>query len=155
MGRFSSVVVLARLDAVKHRRSFASALLTLFLLEIERFADAELHFTELTLGSRVVASRRGFVLDHVLLAGAAPSDWATIVVFVVHRNAALNYAAGVAQRDSAVDLVAMLILLDLNRAVEVFRTVALVAMLLRIHFLTFTIRLVFELACRQLVSFVI
>lgn len=154
MGRFSAFV-LACLDAVKHRWSFASALLTLFLLEIERFADAELHFAELALGSRVVASRSGFVLDHMLLAWTAPADRTTVVFFVVHRNAALNYAAGVAQRDSAVDLVAIFILLDLDRTVEVFRTVALVAMLVRIHFLTFTIRLVFELACRQLVSFVI
>lgn len=140
---------------MQHRWRGASALLTLLLLELQRLADAEFQLAELALGSRVVASRLGLVGDHVLLAGTAPANRTAIGVFIVNWNATVDDTTGVAQRNAAIDLVAVLVRLDLHRRIVVFRAEALVAMLLRIHFLTFTIRLVFELACRQLVSFVI
>lgn len=49
---------LASFDAVKHRRSRASALLTLLVAEIERFTDGKEHFAKLALWASISAASR-------------------------------------------------------------------------------------------------
>ena len=144
---------LARLDAVKHRWSHASALLTLLVAEIERFTDGKLHFAELALRSCRVSRRHA--LDLVLLSRTSPADRTAVVLLVINRNASFDDAVCVAQVDAAVDFIAARILFDACRVAEVFRAVAFVAVLARVHPLAFVIWFAFEHACGQLFHFII
>lgn len=128
---------------MKHWWSRASAFLA-FLFELERFADGELHFAE---SANWASTSRLDALDLMFVTRTAPADWTAVVLLVVDGNATVNDAARVAQVDATVDFVAARILLNGRLIAEIFRTVALVAVLAWIHPLTFAVCFALEHAC--------
>jgi len=132
---------------VQHWRSLASAVLALGVFELERLANFKLQLSKDTFGAVVVNGFRAVLGFYVIVIWATPRNWTAIVLFVVHRNTAVNDATSVAQRNTAIDLDATRVLLDRRRVGKVLCAVTLVAATIRVDLLTFTVRLTFEHAC--------
>lgn len=151
----SKFLILASRNAMHHRWYSASALLTrLFIFSgVQRLSNVQFPLSINALWTFSFDPRAvGF--DEVLVARASPSNRTAIVRLVVYRNAAFADSVDVSQRDSAINLLAVLVLSQRSLVVEVLRADAFVAFVVRVNLLTFTICLVFEVASRQLFNLV-
>lgn len=138
-----------------HRRYRASALLARFIVfsVVQRLSDVQLPFAVNALWA-FGFDPRAVCFNEVLVARASPPDRAAVVSLIVHGNAAFTDSVDVSQRDAAINPLAVLVLRQLRLVVKVLRANAFVAPEQRVDLLTFTIRLVFELASRQLFNLV-
>lgn len=139
------------LNTMEHWRHRARAVLTVVAAEIQRFPNLQVHVAETTFLLRMLL----LVNLHVLFAWTTPTYGAAIVRFYVNRNAAFGKSSRLTVSNPAFYLMAVFVFQNWCFVVEVSSAKTFVAMILRIHFFTFTVFSPLKLTSRELVDVII